>query len=114
MTADRPDRFFPTTLLGGVLHVRGIPDWGPWSDGRIEYTHESFVDAILRPGTGDCKVRTPEELQAALAEPRGPAQSRTLWMHESLLDEARRLWEQMATHLGYQATDPRQDPEDSP
>jgi hypothetical protein len=35
-------------------------------------------------------------------------------MHESLLDEARRLWEQMATHLGYQATDRRQDPADSP
>jgi len=26
MTADRPDRFFPTTLLGGFLHVRGISD----------------------------------------------------------------------------------------
>jgi hypothetical protein len=30
MTADRPDRFFHATLLGGFLHVRGIPDWGPW------------------------------------------------------------------------------------
>jgi hypothetical protein len=66
-------RFFHTTLLGGFLHVRGIPDWGPWNDARIEYTQESFVDAILRPGTGDRKVRTPEELQAALAEPRGAA-----------------------------------------
>jgi hypothetical protein len=28
MTADRPDRFFPTALLGGFLHVRGILDWG--------------------------------------------------------------------------------------
>ena len=61
MTADR---FFPATLLGGFLHVRGIPDWGPWNDGRIEYTDESFVDAILRPETGDRKVRTCEELQA--------------------------------------------------
>jgi len=26
MTADRPDRFFPTTLLGGFLLVRGISD----------------------------------------------------------------------------------------
>jgi len=83
MTADRPDRFFPTTLLGGFLHVRGIPDWGPWNDGGIEYTHESFVDAILRPGTGDRMVRTPEELQAALAEPRGAAPSRTIWLHAS-------------------------------
>ena len=95
MTADRPDRFFPTTLLGGFLHVRGTPDWGSWDDGRIEYTHESCVDAILRPGTGDRKVRTVEELQAALAEARGPAPSRTLWLHVSPLEEARRLWEMM-------------------
>jgi hypothetical protein len=95
----RPPRFFPTTLLGGFLHVRGIPDWGPWNDGRIEYTQESFVDAILRPGTGDRKVRTLEELQAALAEPRGSAPSRTLWLHASLLEEARRLWEMVSAEL---------------
>ena len=52
MTADRPDRFFPTTLLGGFLHAQGIIDWGPWHTSSIEYAHESFVDAILRPGTG--------------------------------------------------------------
>jgi hypothetical protein len=99
MTADHPDRFFHATLLGDFLHVRGIPDWGPWNDGDIEYTHESFVDAILRPGTGDRKVRTIEELQAALAEPRGPAPSRTLWLHVSLLEEARCLWEMMFAEL---------------
>jgi hypothetical protein len=54
------------------------PDWGPWNDGGIEYTGESFVDAILRPGTRDRKVRPPEELQAALAEPRGPARLASL------------------------------------
>ena len=65
-----------------------------------------------KPETASCGPL--RNLQAALAEPRGPAPSRTLWMHESLLDEARWLWEQMATHLGYQATDRRQDPADSP
>ena len=79
MTADRPDRFFPTTLLGGFLHIRGILVWGPWRADTIEYAQESFVDAILRPETGDRKVRTCEELQAPLAEPRGPAPSRTIW-----------------------------------
>ena len=54
------------------------------------------MDAILRPETRDRKLRTPEELQAALAESRGPAPSRTLWLHVSLLEEARRLWEIMA------------------
>jgi hypothetical protein len=23
------DRFFPATIMGGHLHVRGSPDWGP-------------------------------------------------------------------------------------
>jgi len=45
-----------------LIGVRGVR-------AGIEYAHESFVDAILRPGTVDRKVRTPEELQAALAEP---------------------------------------------
>jgi len=82
MIAERPHRFFPATILGGFLHVRGIPDWGPLNDGGVEYTHESFVDAILRPGT---RGRT--------------APSRTLWLHVSLLEEARRLWEMMAAEL---------------
>jgi hypothetical protein len=56
------------------------------------------VDAILRPETGNRKVRTPEELREALAEPRGPAPSRTLWLHASL-EEARRLWEMMSAEL---------------
>jgi hypothetical protein len=72
---------------------------GPWNVGRIEYAHESFVDAILRTETRDRKVRTPEELQAALAEPRGPAPSRTLWLHVSLLEEDCRLWEMMSAEL---------------
>jgi hypothetical protein len=99
MTADRLDHFFSATLLSGFLHVRGIPDWGPWNYGGIDLTQESFVDAILRPGSRDCKVRTPEELRAALAEPRGLAPSRTLWLHASLLEEARRLWEMMSAQL---------------
>ena len=57
------------------------------------------MDAILRPGTGERKARTPEELQAALAEPQGTAPSRTLWLHASLLEEARRLWEMMSAEL---------------
>jgi hypothetical protein len=29
MMADRPDRFFSATLLGGFLYARGIPHWRP-------------------------------------------------------------------------------------
>ena len=64
---------------------------------------ESFVDAILRPGTGDLKARTREELQAALAGPRSAAPSRTLWLHACLLEETSRLQEMMSAEL----TDPQ-------
>ena len=70
------------------------------------------MDAILRPGTGDRKARTREELQAALAGPRSAAPSRTLWLHASLLDEARRLWEQMAAELGYRPLTPFEEPQE--
>ena len=60
------DRYFPATILGVHLHVRGIPDWGPWDPARFEWQNESFVDMILSPITGDRKIRTPEELEAVM------------------------------------------------
>ena len=50
------------------------------------------MDLIL-PTTRDCKVRTTEELEAATKEPLKVAPTRNVWIHESLEDEARRLWE---------------------
>jgi len=47
-----PDRYFPATILGGHLHVRGIPDWGPWDPARLEWQGETFVDMILSPDHG--------------------------------------------------------------
>ena len=60
------DRFFPATILGGHLHVRGTPDWGPWDSSRFEWADEEFVDMILSKTTGDRKARTREELEAAI------------------------------------------------
>ena len=57
MTADCPDRFFPTTLLGDFLHVRGIPDWGPWRTGGFEHTHEPFPGTPLGLPTRDVRPR---------------------------------------------------------
>ena len=37
---------------------------------------------------------------------------RTLWLHASLLDEARRLWEQMAAELGYRPLTPFEEPQE--
>lgn len=94
------DRFFAATILGVHLHVRGIPDWGPWDPSRLEWRNKEFVDMILSEITGDRKVRTRDELDAAMKEP-GTSPTRYLWIHESLVDEARRLWEQMAADLDH-------------
>jgi hypothetical protein len=96
---DPSDRFFAATILAGHLHVRGIPDWGPWDPVRLEWKDEAFVDMILSEITGDRKVRTREQLEAVMNEPMGPAPTRYLRMHERLVDGARRLWGAMAVEL---------------
>ena len=93
------DRYFPATILGGRLHVRGIPDWEPWDPARFEWADEEFVDMLLSKNPGDRKARTREELEAIMKELLTMAPTREVWMHESLMDEARRLWEQMAADL---------------
>jgi hypothetical protein len=92
------DRYFPATILGGHLHVRGIPDWGPWNPSRFEWADEEFVDLLLSTRQADRKVRTREELEAVMKEPKR-APTREVWVHESLVDEARRLREQMTADL---------------
>jgi hypothetical protein len=86
------DRFFPVTILGDRLHVRGIPDWHPWESSRLEYWPESDLDRIL-PAMGDPKIRTGEELEAVMNEPPGPSPTRKLWISESLESDVQRLWE---------------------
>jgi hypothetical protein len=71
--------------------VRGIPHALEWDD-------EAFVDILHSTRQTDRKVRTREELEAVMQEPKR-ASTREVWMHESLVDEARRLWEQMAAEL---------------
>ena len=45
------------------------------------------------------KARTLAELAAVMNEPRGVSPTREIRMHESLVDDARRLWEQMVADL---------------
>jgi len=59
---------------------------------------EAFVDILLSTRQADRKVRTREELEAVMKEPKR-APTREVWMHESLQDEARRLWEKMVADL---------------
>jgi hypothetical protein len=82
------DRFFSATILGGRLDVRGIPDRGPWDSSRFEYYTESYISPGLVGAAGDRKVRTTDELEAAIMEPMTVASTRSIWIHESLVDEA--------------------------
>jgi hypothetical protein len=90
-----PDRFFLATVLGGRLHPNGIPEWGPWEGSRLHWWPEDRLELILTT-TRERKVRTAEELEAAIKEPMTVAPTRDIWIHESLEDEARRLWEMSA------------------
>jgi hypothetical protein len=92
------DRFFPATILGGHLRVRGLPDWGSWNPARLEWDDEAFLDVLLDARQADRKVRTREELEAIMKEPKR-VPTREVWMHESLVDDARRLWELIAADL---------------
>ena len=71
---------------------------GLWSSSRLHWWPEDHLDLILGT-TRERKVRTREELEAAMKEPMKVAPTRTVWMHESLEDDARRLWEQMVADL---------------
>jgi hypothetical protein len=72
---------------------------GPWDPSRLERGDEAFVDMLLSKNTGDRKARTREELEAIMKEPRNVAPTKEVWMNESLVDEARRLWEEMLADL---------------
>ncbi len=83
------DRFFPVTLLGGRLHLRNIPQWSKWDSSKLE----RWTKAEIYPFPGDRIIKTKEELEVAMREPKGVTPVRTLWVHDDLEDEVRRLWE---------------------
>lgn len=87
------ERFFPATVMGGRLHVIGVPDGGPWDSSRLDWWPEEHLDLILVRGDYGTKVHAIEELEAALKAPMKVAPTRRVWIHESLEDDARRLWE---------------------
>jgi hypothetical protein len=66
--AAMPDRFFLTPILGGRLQLDGIPEWGPWEASRLHWWPEDHLDLVLTT-TAERKVRTTEELEAAIKEP---------------------------------------------
>jgi hypothetical protein len=90
------DRFFAATILGGRLLVHGIPQWGPWAPTRFEWATEPEINPSHVAAAEDGQIWTIEGLRAALRKPSGTARARLVWIHESLIDEARRLWETSA------------------
>jgi hypothetical protein len=87
------DRFF-AVLVGEYVHVWGIPTWGPWDRSRLHFWDEPSLDLSLQVSTADCKIWTRADLDAAMREFREASPPRTLWIHESLADDVRRLWEE--------------------
>ena len=49
--------------MGSRLHVAGVPDWGPWDSGRLDWWREDQLDLILAKGEYGEKVHTLEELE---------------------------------------------------
>jgi len=58
----------------------------------------SIASSRFSAGTSRSLACTREELEAVMKEPKR-APTREVWMHESLVDEARRLWEQIVADL---------------
>lgn len=87
------DRFFAAAVVAGRLQVRGIPAQGPWDSMKLEWAAEVEIDPCLVVEAGDQKVRTVEELREIMARTSAAAAARFVWIHESLGDEAQRLWE---------------------
>jgi hypothetical protein len=89
------NRFFAALVLAGRLHVRGIRDRDPWDPSRLEWATELEIDPNLVVAAGDRKIGTRDELEKVLREPPEVAHSQFVWIHESLVDEVRRVWERM-------------------
>ena len=89
-----PDRFFSATVEAGRLRILGLPQGGPWNPSRLEWREEPELDTLVNAKAGDRKVRTREALEAMVTTP--PVPTRFLWVHEGLLEDARRLWQRNA------------------
>ena len=60
-------RFFLATIMGGRLPPNGILEPGPWDSSRLHWWPEDHLDLALRT-IREQKVRTTEELEAAMKE----------------------------------------------
>jgi hypothetical protein len=94
------ERFFRVTTLAGALHFVDLHDWDTWEPSRIAYRDEAEVRWLVRAGAGERRIiRTAAELGAAIDDSASP-RSIYLYVHESVLDEARSRWETTRLNRG--------------
>jgi hypothetical protein len=88
------DRFFAAVVLSGRFVVRGIGLSGPWNRNWLKYRREGQIDLRLNSTVDGRKVKTIEELEAAIGDPMMGITTRNVWVHENLEKEAERLWQE--------------------
>lgn len=87
------ERYFSATVLGGRLYIQGVSDNGPW-DPRITFHPEQVADELTRVYPKDRKICSVEELWEATQTSRVEFGAHTVWIPESLLDAAQRVWKE--------------------
>jgi hypothetical protein len=85
-------RFFFGGVASGRLWLRDIPHDARWNSERIIYWDETYIDGVSRLALAGHKIRSLAELDDMIAASRELPGTRTLWIHEGLLDEVQRRW----------------------
>lgn len=71
---------------------RDIANGSEWDSERIDYWDEIYVDGVSRLALAGQKVHSAAELDDIIAASLTAPGIRWLWIHEDLLEEARRHW----------------------
>lgn len=87
------ERYFSATVLGGRLYIQGVSDYGPWNP-RITFHPEKVADELSSIYPKDRKIHSEEELQESVKASETHFGARSVWIPESLLDVARKVWEE--------------------
>jgi cell division septation protein DedD len=87
-------RFFFGAAVGGRLRLRDIPDWGYWNAKGIVYWDEAHIDGVSRLTLIGRKIWSAGELDEAIAASFDLPGVEAVWIHESMLGEARRRWKE--------------------
>ena len=88
------ERYFRATALAGHLYLIDLRDCDSWEPSRMDYRDEAEARWLVRAGAGDRRiVRTLAELGAAIHDS-ASLRSVYLYIHETLLQDARARWEE--------------------